>query len=460
MNVLTVGSGRRLAGNEFPDPTVRMVSWYAPLAEVRMRARRFRCFALAVMAAVPAAAQERSLVARFSETRWHEPTFVVSRAAYVGVFELLGGTRVVQLYPRGEAAAATALPAGETPLAMLDVNIGRVTGAPGVRTVFWQNGSYDQRQAPSSGVTEARTLLLIASDQPLAVGLPSEFRARFPRALAAIDSALPPQVRAVQATMAAVYPALATADLASDLQTMWLASSPAFHGSVASIGANDPYDNGLGCDAIRPYGYAAVTTYSSMIGCPEPYIPLWGYGWWIPGIPVYFPVTPRAVPNGPTIGVFPVSPTSSRVRHVADKAPIEQVPALTSSAFSAPSGSVSNIAGGGRIETVPAVAAYPMAAPGGRGGGALHAVGERAQIHEDVPSYARPAGAPSSRGAGPGTHEGGVGQRPVSAPAPVFVAAAHDSPAPVRAAASPTHSPSSGGGREQSHSSQKPRAHQ
>ena len=425
-----------------------------------MPARLFRLTAIAALTALaalavapfaapfaaPLAAQERSLVAVFSETQWREPTFVVSRASYVGVFELVGGTRVVQLYPRGDAAARTALPAGETPLAMLDVNLGRLIDAPGVRTVFWQNGTFDQRHMPVSSVTDARTLLLVASTSPLAVGLPSEFPARHARALLAVNSALPPQVRAVQAAMAAVHPALTGAELASDLQTMWLSSNPELRGSVASIGARDPYDSGLGCDAIYPYGYAAFTTYSSMRGCPDAFIPVWGYGWWVPAYPVFFTPRPAAPPATPTYGVPPVTPaTSGRVRHVVDKAPIETVPTTSFSASSAATGSVQNIAGGGRVETVPMVAP-PGALPLGGGGGSPRALGDRAQIREDVPRYARPASPAPPSGGTPVTPVVREAPRAVSAPAPVLVAPAPSRSAPAPAAASPAPRPTTGSG--------------
>ena len=411
-----------------------------------MRSTLFRSLALVVLAAAAPLAQERTLVARFSATQWREPTFVVSRAAYVALFEIVTDLQVRQLYPRGSAAAATRLPAGETPLAMLDVNVGRLVEAPGVRTVFWQGGSYGQRRAPESAVTDARTFLLVASDEPLTLGLPSEFGAAFDVALARVDSTLPGSVRTVQAVVAAVHPASRTADVASELETMWLAWNPALRGAAASIGANDPYNSGLGCDAIYPYGYAAFTTYASMRGCPEPYIPVWfGHGWGYGGV-VFVPAPRSGGGRAPIIGVPPNAPAtaphlSARVRRLDKQWPIEQVPASTIPAFAPTPGTVRNVAGGGLVERVPAPGA-PMPVGGGAGGPPLRAAPERARqefVPIGVPAAAPPRGGP----------------RAVSAPPPVLGA-----PAAARPAASaPRPAPSSNGGRGQASSDKPARPH-
>ena len=418
-----------------------------------MRLNGTRWTVLVMLVAAPSAAQERSLVARFSATQWREPTFVVSRASYIALFEMVSATQVRQLYPRGMAAAATRLPAGETPLAMLDVSIGRIVEAPGVRTVFWQGGDFGQRHVPASEAIDARSFLLVASTEPLVVGMPSEFAGAFAVALSRVDSALPAQVRAVQAVVAAVHPASKTAEVASELETMWLAANPSLRGAATSIGANDADGAAIGCEAIYPYGYAAVTTYASTRGCPDAFVPLWFDfgGWGTTGV-LFIPAPMTGGERPPVVGFTPSSPTaaphvSGRVRHVGREWPIEQRPVSTGSAFSAPANRVQNVAGGGREERVPLPAPPPTTGGGGGGGGVGRSgrpVADRAR-EEFVPRASAPSVPARPWGGAPATTPVREAPRRVSPASPVLSA-----PAAPRAASSPPARPATSRGADRS----------
>ena len=265
---------------------------------------------LVFAAALPLGAQERTLDARFSQTAYAEPTFYVNRAAFVAVFEILGGDRVVQRYPRVEAQAATALPAGETALAWLDVNIGRVTDAPGTRTVFYRDGQATSGAGFPARAATARTMLLVASTQRLNVGASADFLPRFREALDRQPAGRDGQERVLAAVTQVVRPDDAGVEFVTYVETMWVVGFPEFRNSAVSAYANESYGYGSACDAIAPFGYAAYATWTDTSGCPSPFVAYFpGYLFFaLPRHPFgYGPYAYSPRDRGP-IGVAPAGP--------------------------------------------------------------------------------------------------------------------------------------------------------
>ena len=331
---------------------------------------------LVLAGALPLGAQERTLDAGFSRTAYAEPTFFVSRAAYVAVFELVGGDRVVQRYPRVEAQAATALPAGETTLAWLDVNLGRIADAPGTRTVFYRSGMAASSGGFPTRAPTARTMLLIASTQRLKVGASVDFLARFRDALDRQPAGRDVQDRALAAVVDVVRPDDAAAELVTSLETMWVVAFPEFRGAALSAYANESYGYGSACDAIAPFGYAAYATWTNTVGCPDPYVGYFpgGVFFFLPRLP--FPHGPYADvprdprPTGPVPGT-PVPPRGSPGVHRAKPLTTETMPAVA----------VPVQTHGGFVFAGPAVDHRPI--DGGAGGAARR---------EAAPPVARPLG--------------------------------------------------------------------
>ena len=400
--------------------------------------RRIVSLVLACWSTAPLAAQGRML-ARFSEAQWREPTFVVDRAAYVAIFEVLDGGRVAQRYPRVEAQGAFALPAGETLLSDLDVNVGRMTEPPGSRTVFWSGGSYGTRPVATGSAPTARVLVLVASPAPLRVVPSSEFPALFQQSLAGTDSSLERRARTVAAIVAAVRPT-ADAEVATDIATMWLVSYHEFRGAGRSLAAGDPISRGAGCET-GGYGIGILTTYSLEAACGPEFAHAqlngsWGFGW-APFYPVYY-TQPRRSPAAPTvpvtIGVRPgqrVTPTGPfggggpGVVRVAEPV-VEQLPALRTVRWSGP------IAG---TSAEPGSAAPPMIQPSRGGSADRPSVGSGVRVTMPAPILV----APSSGGARPG----GIAGSPPAAPAGSRRGPASAAPVPQAAgrAASPAVAP-------------------
>ena len=410
--------------------------------------RRILPFVACMLAALPLGAQV-ALLARFSESQWREPTFVVSQAAYVGVFELLDGGRIVQRFPRAEAQGFFALPAGETPLTYLDVNVGRVTEPPGSRTVFWNGGTYGTRPVASGGRPTARTLMLVASATPLRVGPSSEFPALARAALDSVDRALGSRERALAAVLAVVRPS-GEADVASDVQTLWFVSYPEAHGMARSLAADDPVMYRGTCDVVSSASNACGTSlehggmphdgYGSSYG--SSYGGGWGWGW-LPYYVPYFPTAmPRMAPTRPmtpvTVGVLPgqrVTPMgpqgggpSRGVVQLPD-GPVEQVPALRTVRWNGP------IAGAGGAYPSPVAPTTMGGAPPAPVAPAIHAAPTFAPVFS-IPS-ARPTG--PVRSASP-TYGGAPMTTPAAAPmargpapaAPAAHVSARPAPMPIR----------------------------
>lgn len=406
--------------------------------------RHVLTLAVTFVSALSAGAQS-ALVARFSESQWREPTFVVSRAAYIGVFELLDGGRIAQRYPRVEAQNEFALPPGETALSYLDVRIGRLTDSPGTRTVFFNSGGYGARPVASGGAPMAHTLILVASSAPLRIGPSSEFPAIAAKMLASTDSALSRHDRAVAAVLAAVRPAAADADVATEVSTMWAAEYKEFRGMGRSIAAGDPLPGrrggyreagyggeGYSSGACGGYGVGVLTTYSAEFACGREAVWMGG-GWaydigagYVPYLPTYWrgrraPTT--AAPENKPVGVFPgqrVTPTGPQGGGVrVPEPPVEQVPAMRGRW----TGSIA-----GAAEVPVSQPAAPMGSGGGGGGGQAAPVGRH---YYGGPSGIAPTpGAPASRPV-----EGGTTQ--VYVATPVLLAPAAGSTKPAATASAP-----------------------
>ncbi|MBI3789328.1 MAG: hypothetical protein HY275_00415 [Gemmatimonadetes bacterium] len=407
--------------------------------------RRVVSFAFAVTVALPLGAQG-SLVARFSESQLREPTFVVSRSAYVAVFEVLDGGRVVQRFPRVEAQARFALPAGESLLSDLDIPLGRVTEAPGSRTVFWSGGRYGTRPVAYGSAPAARTLVLVASTSPLRVGPSAEFPALFRGAFEKSDSTRSRDDRTV-ATIAELVRPEGAADVATELTTMWLTDYREFRGAAASIASGDPLpSNGIagGCGG---YNIGVLTTYSQELACGA-YQPVWmGGGWsysfgagYVPYFPIFFVPTrttanPGSRPNT-TVGVLPgqrVTPTgpfggsaNPRITRVAEP-PVEEIPQARIVRWN---GGIA----GAPMTGGPAVGSGPALGAGGGGGGPATRAGGTSGfapiIGAIMPSL--PPGAPPPAHAGPVATSAPVLAAPAGAH-PVTGAPASRGPAPAGA---------------------------
>ena len=414
--------------------------------------RRFLTMSAALVAAIPVGAQG-TLMAKFSEGQWREPTFVVSRAAHVAVFELLDGGRIAQRYPRVEAQNEFALPAGETPLSYLDVNIGRLTQEPGTRTVFFNAGGYGVRPVANASAPTAHTMILVSSTAPLRIGPSAEFPAIAAKELEAIDASTERKARALAAVLAAVRPA-GSAEVASDVVTMWSVDYREFRGAGTSIAAGDPlpgthwggyreggYYSAGGCGG---YGIGVITTQSPEFACGREAVWMGG-GWaydigagYVPYLPFYYGDGGRRAPSAPTIenkpyGVFPgsrLTPTGPQGGVVrAPEPPVEQVPAMRGRWGG-------SIAGSGEVPMGTPVGALNNG--GGGGGEAPHA----------APTVSRYSGpifvAPS---APPARAPQGSGAVAVSTPAPILVApmsapaAGARGPAPAVSASRPTSGP-------------------
>ena len=399
--------------------------------------RRVLSMVVTVLVVAPVGAQG-TLVARFSESQFREPTFVVSQAAYVGIFEVLDGGRVAQRFPRVEAQGRFALPAGETALSFLDVNIGRVTETPGTRTVFWTGGGYGNRPVAAGAASTARTLILVASTSPLRMGPSAEFPELFQKSLARADSTLSRDKRTVAAVVAAVQPE-GEAQVTTEITTLWVTDYREFRGAGVSIAANDPLPYLHGGATCGGYGIGVLTTYSAELACGRE--PIWmGGGWsygfgagFVPFLPTYYlPGTHNRAPTAPNapppVGVFPgqrlpsPGPQGGGVTRVAD-GPIEQVPALRRVYWSG------GIAGAPALPASGGGSADPVG--GGGGGGAGRPAGF---VRGEAPMLPSPIShAPAS--AGPPSHPA-----PVNAPVLVGVVRPPVGPAhPVAAAPPPGH---------------------
>lgn len=394
----------------------------------------------AIVAAAEIAGAQGTFVARFSESQWREPTFVVSRPAYVGVFELLDGGRIAQRYPRVEAQNEFALPAGETALSYLDVPIGRLTDAPGTRTVFFNSGGYGARPVATGAAPMAHTLILVASSAPLRIGPSAEFPALAAKQLAATDSSLSRHDRALAAVLALVRPASGDAQMATEVSTLWSIDYKEYRGLGRSIAAGDPLpgtynryrEGGYGGDGYRSgacggYGIGVITTYSSEYACGREAVWMGG-GWaydigagYVPYLPIYFRnrrSPGSTTPENKPVGVFPgqrVTPTGPQGGGVrVSEPPIEQVPALRGRW-------TGSIAGAGEMPMAPA---SPAAMGGGGGGGGGGHAMPTAQRYSG-PVFVAPASAsPPARPLAAG------GATQVAGPTPILVAPAA-APAPV-----------------------------
>lgn len=414
---------------------------------------------LALMA--PPAMAQGTLVARFSETSFREPTFVVSQPSYVGVFEVLDGAKVVQRFPRVEAQASWILPAGESRLGDLDVVLGRVTDAPGTRTVFWNGGGYGNYPVAQGARTTARTLILVAASRPLRAGPSAEFPARYAEAWARTDSTAAREVRTLEALLAVVKPEGA-AEVATERTTLWVTDYREFRGAGVSIAANDPVPY-VGTGACSGYNVGVITTYSQELACGAQ--PVWmGGGWatsfgagYVPYFPIFttVPTAPPSAspaPGQPPVGVFPgtrVTPTgpfggspSARVTRVPEP-PVQQVPAYRTVYWS---GGIAGtpVTGTGPLAGPGAPAVGGGGGPGGEGrGGVSHVapvMGAPMPALPMAPRQSAPSAAPAIAGGHPAggvlpgqpvavaAPRGGAGAAPAKPGAPSAAAA----PAPVK----------------------------
>jgi hypothetical protein len=282
--------------------------------------RHFIAASLIAAGAIPLGAQDRAFSAGFSQSAYAEPTFFISREAYVAVFEVLAGDRVVQRYPRVEAQAAATLPAGESTLAWLDVNLGRIVEAPGTRTVFYRDDASASAGFPARAAI-ARTMILVASTERLRIGASADFLARFRDAYGRLPAGPDEQDRTVAAVTEVARPDDPGAEVVTKVQTMWVVSYPEFRSAATSAYANDAYGYGSACDAIAPWGYAAYATWTNTVGCPNPYVAYFpgAYFFALPRFPFgYGPYAATPFSRGPT-GVAPAGPFvpagSSGVHH-------------------------------------------------------------------------------------------------------------------------------------------------